>query len=71
MIAGDPIGRDRVSLGFAASRGSLSHARRHDPAQVDINRADHAVLVMEAGETECRHHVRPLTIADSRWEDAD
>lgn len=32
------------------------------------NGGDHAVVIMEAVEAECRHHVRPLTIADSPWE---
>jgi flavin reductase (DIM6/NTAB) family NADH-FMN oxidoreductase RutF len=29
---------------------------------------DHAIVILEVLEAECREHVRPLTIAESPWE---
>ena len=36
--------------------------------QIVDNRGDHAVVIMEVVEAECREQVQPLTIAESPWE---
>src|SRR5687768_11877633 len=48
----------------------LKNARAHFECVVNhiFNRGDHAVVVMEVVEAQCRGEVQPLTVAASPWE---
>jgi flavin reductase (DIM6/NTAB) family NADH-FMN oxidoreductase RutF len=64
-INGEPFKEGKTSAPVLDNVPAYIECRVHAIAD---NRSDHAVVIMEAVEAECREQVQPLTIAKSPWE---
>lgn len=64
-INGEPFMDGKTSAPILQNLPAYVECRVHD---IVGERGDHAVVVMEIVEAECREKVRPLTMADTPWE---
>jgi len=64
-INGEPFTEGKTSAPILDNVPAYIECRVH---QIVDNRGDHAVVILEAVEAECREQVQPLTIAKSPWE---
>jgi flavin reductase (DIM6/NTAB) family NADH-FMN oxidoreductase RutF len=65
VMNGEPFAEGKTSVPIL--QNALAHVECQIHQIVD-NGGDHAVVIMEVVEAECREQVRPLTIAESPWE---
>lgn len=63
-INGEPFTEGKTSAPILLDAPAYLECRVH---QI-IDGGDHAIVIMEAVEAECRQPVRPLTIRESPWE---
>jgi flavin reductase (DIM6/NTAB) family NADH-FMN oxidoreductase RutF len=64
-INGEPFTEGKTSAPVLLNVPAYVECRVH---QIIDGGGDHAVVIMEAVEAECRRQVRPLTIRESPWE---
>jgi flavin reductase (DIM6/NTAB) family NADH-FMN oxidoreductase RutF len=64
-INGEPFAEGKTSAPVLLGAPAYVECRVHEV--VDTG-GDHAVVILEAVEAECRRRVRPLTIGESPWE---
>ncbi len=64
-INGEPFTEGKTSAPILLNVPAYLECQVH---QVVDSGGDHAVVIMEAVEAECRQQVRPLTIRESPWE---
>src|SRR6266704_79353 len=64
-INGEPFAEGRTAAPILANLPAHIECQVERIVETD---GDHAVVILQVVETECRAQVRPLTIADSPWE---
>jgi len=65
VMNGEPFTEGKTSAPILQNAPAYIECRVH---QIFDNGGDHAMVIMEVVEAECRIQVRPLTIAESPWE---
>lgn len=65
LINGKPFVAGKTSCPILENALAYVECELHE---IVNNQGDHAVVIMEVIEAECRAELRRLTIADSRWE---
>ena len=65
IINGEPFREGKTSAPILQNAPAYLECQVH---QIVENGGDHSIAVLEVVEAECRHQVRPLTVADTPWE---